>query len=95
MLQEKKKGTLKAKIYLLGIPEMHSISYKRSTLKGINCLEIYLPCQLYVQGQKSQKSRCYFKAQLRSPKLLRDWDAQFQLKFQPETASRAPLSQHL
>lgn len=33
MLQENKKGILKAKISLLGILEMHSISYKHSTFK--------------------------------------------------------------
>lgn len=48
MLQENKKGTLKAKISLLGILEMHSISYKHSTLKGINSSEICLPRQFYV-----------------------------------------------
>jgi len=95
MLQENKKGILKAMIFLLGILETHSISYKHRTLKGINCSEICLPCQLYTQGQKSHKNRCCFKTKLRSPKLLGDWNAQFQLKFQPETASRAPLSPHL
>lgn len=93
MFQENKKGILTARISLLGILEMHSISYRHSTSKGTTCSDLSAS-PIVRTGLQVPEKQVLLQNTAEVSKAFGVLGCSISIKILTCAGSRAPLSQH-